>query len=597
MLKQLNYILNRRQKLHLVLLLLAFLVGSVFELIGVSAILPLVNVVIDPDVLQEGLYALLCRILQAGDVRDFIVKYCIFLIGYYIFKNLYLLFMYNIQFRYTFNNKARISNDLMAVYMQQDYLELINRNVAELSRNLSVDVDLCFALILAVLNILCEGCTALVLGMYLLIQSPGVTVSLMIIMGISVLIFTKFYRHRLAACGERYRTMDAVRKKWLLQTFSGIKEIKVNDREDYFYSHYARANYAFADAGRMQKLNEMLTRPVIETACIGGLLGIIAFQIAGGATIQSYISVLSVFAMAAMRLLPSFNRIMSNASSVMASRPGLDALYQDMVMAEQMRRNHTEQEGRPVHLDESVEVEHVTFRYPGRTEPVLDDVSLSIPRNHSVAFIGPSGAGKTTLADIILGLMPPGQGTVRVDGADIYRNLAGWHRIVAYIPQNIYLIDDTIRANILFGREEEPDTDERIWQALRSAQLDEFVRSQPDGLDARVGDRGVKLSGGQRQRIGIARALYGNPCMLVLDEATSALDNETEAAVMEAISGLQGSITLLIIAHRLSTIQNCDTVYEIKNGQVRTVSKQKVMEYRIPSPAPAAAASPAGAGV
>ena len=223
MLKQLNYILNRRQKLHLVLLLLAFLVGSVFELIGVSAILPLVNVVMDPAVLEEGLYALLCRILQAGDVRDFIVRYCIFLIGYYIFKNLYLLFMYNIQFRYTFHNKAQISNDLMAVYMEQDYLELINRNVAELSRNLSMDVDLCFALILAVLNILCEGCTALVLGAYLLIQSPGVTISLMIIMGISVLIFTKFYRHRLAACGERYRTMDAVRKKWLLQTFSASR--------------------------------------------------------------------------------------------------------------------------------------------------------------------------------------------------------------------------------------------------------------------------------------------------------------------------------------------------------------------------------------
>ena len=238
-----------------------------------------------------------------------------------------------------------------------------------------------------------------------------------------------------------------------------------------------------------------------------------------------------------------------------------------------------------MHLDQAVQVEHLTFCYPGSTEPVLDDVSLSIPKNHAVAFIGPSGAGKTTLADIILGLMPPRQGTVRVDGIDIYHNLAGWHSIVAYIPQNIYLIDDTIRANILFGREEEPDTEARIWQALRSAQLDAFVRSQPEGLDTRVGDRGVKLSGGQRQRIGIARALYGNPRMLVLDEATSALDNETEAAVMDAISGLQGSVTLLIIAHRLSTIQNCDTVYEIKNGSVRAVAKQKVMEYRAPSPA------------
>ena len=578
MLKKINYILDRKQKLHLVFLLAAFVIGSVFELIGVSAILPLVNVVMDPAVLDGGLYALLGRILQAADVRDFIVRYCVFLIAFYVFKNLYMLFMYNIQFRYTYNNKARISNDLMAVYMRQDYLELINRNVAELSRNLSVDVDLCFALILAVLNILCEGCTALVLGVYLLLQSPVVTLSLLVIMGLSVWLFSVFYRRRLAACGERYRQMDAVRQKWLLQTFNGIKEIKVSDREEYFYRHYETANYAFADAGRMQKLNEMLTRPVIETACFGGLLGIIAVQIGGGAAIQNYISVLSVFAMAAMRLLPSFNRIMSNASSVMASMPGLDALYEDMRQAARMRAVRTEQEGRPVRLETAVQVEHLTFCYPGKEEPVLRDVSLTIPKNHAVAFVGPSGAGKTTLADIILGLMPPHQGAVRVDGVDIYRNLAGWHRIVAYIPQTIYLIDDTIRANVLFGREAGPDSEARIWAALRSAQLDAFVRAQPDGLDTKVGDRGVKLSGGQRQRIGIARALYSQPQMLVLDEATSALDNETEAAVMEAISGLQGSMTMLIIAHRLSTIQGCDTVYEIKNGRVRQVEKEQVLE-------------------
>ena len=576
MLKKLNYILNRKQKVHFFFLLLAFIVGSFLELLGVSAILPLVNVIMDPNVLQTNqLYAMLARLLQAADVRDFIIKACVALIAVYVLKDIYLLFMYNLQFGYTYKNKARIANDLMGVYMRQDYLALIDHNVADLLRSLSTDIDCCFALILALLNILCESFTALTLVAYLMFQSPQTMLSLMAIMALFVLVFTHFYRRRLAACGRRYRDRDAARQKWLLQTFHGIKEIKVMGREQFFYQNYTAANYAYADADREQNLNQMLTRPMIEIACIGGLLGIIAVQIAGGAPVQDYISVLSVFAMAAMRLLPSFNRIMSNASSVMASLPGLDALCEDMRRASAMRRTLPPQTGAPVTLQQGIEVRDVTFAYPGSEKPVFSHVDLSIPKNHSAAFIGPSGAGKTTIADVLLGLIQPQQGSVCVDGADIFRNIASWHKLVAYIPQSIYLIDDTIRANVTFGTAEDAVDDSRVWQALHSAQLDEFVRGLDHGLDTIVGDQGVKLSGGQRQRIGIARALYNDPQVLVLDEATSALDTETERAVMDAINSLQGSKTMVIIAHRLTTVRGCDIVYEVKDGRITRLTPEE----------------------
>ena len=574
MLKKLNYILDSRQKWQLLFLLITFILGSFLELLGVSAILPLVNVIMDADILQSGYYALLGQILAAADVRDFIIKYCVLLIALYIFKDLYLLFMYNLQFAFTYRNKACISNRMMKIYMQQDYLNLIDHNVTDLLRSLSADIDLCFALILALLNILCESFTALTLIIYLTVQSPQTMVSLMIIMGAFVLVFTRFYRRRLAICGERFRTLYAEKEKWLLQTFHGIKEIKVMGREEFFYRNYADTNYAFAEADRKQNLNQMLTRPMIEITCIGGLLSIIAVQIACGAPIAQYISVLSVFAMAAMRLLPSFNRIMSNISSVLASIPGLDALADDMRRANAMHRQLPAQTGAPVRLEHAVEVRGLTFTYPGKTRPVLQDVSLTIPKNSAVALIGASGSGKTTLADIILGLIQPQSGSVCVDGNSIFDNLDSWHKLVAYIPQNIYLIDDSIRANVAFGSEGEEISEERIWQALESAQLDTFVRSLEKGLDTMVGDQGVKLSGGQRQRIGIARALCHNPEVLVLDEATSALDSETETAVMEAINRLQGNKTILVIAHRLTTIRNCDTIYEIRNSGVTPLSHE-----------------------
>ena len=280
-------------------------------------------------------------------------------------------------------------------------------------------------------------------------------------------------------------------------------------------------------------------------------------------------------------MLPSVNKISSYFAAIVHNGVVIDKVrdeYREIHEHEKNIRlvemeNTGKAEQKIITLNSEIKVENLEFSYPDTESPVLSNVSIQIPKNYSAAVIGPSGAGKTTFVDLILGILTPQKGDITVDGIDIHEGMRSWHDKIGYIPQTIYMLDDTIRNNIAFGDSEEID-DERIWEALRKAQLEEFIKEMEEGLDTVIGEAGVRLSGGQRQRIGIARALYRQPEVLVLDEATSALDNETEAAVMEAIDSLQGKMTMLIIAHRLSTIQNCDIVYKVENGQV-TVDKRK----------------------
>ena len=288
-----------------------------------------------------------------------------------------------------------------------------------------------------------------------------------------------------------------------------------------------------------------------------------------------------MFAVAAFRLLPSFNRITNFLSIILFNKPAVDAVYHDLKEIEQIEKgtNYNEKENvKRTQLKKKIEIRNVCFHYPESEQKVLDMVSFEIKKNQSVAFIGPSGAGKTTLADILLGALAPTYGEIKVDGENINENLRSWQKNLGYIPQTIYLMDDTIKNNIAFGIEESEIDQKKLEEAIEKAQLRDFIEALPEGLETEVGERGVKLSGGQRQRIGIARALYNDPDVLVLDEATSALDNDTEKAVMEAIENLSGSKTLIIIAHRLTTIQNCDIVFEVKEGKVKKVDKDQVLK-------------------
>jgi len=389
------------------------------------------------------------------------------------------------------------------------------------------------------------------------------------LVGIFGIVFLKVFKKRLRAAGRKSRDKQGTTRQAVLEALGGIKEIKVLNREQVFVEDYNEEYKDYAESNRRFKVYSMIPKPVMETVSISGLLLIVCVKVGMGADPVSFIPTISVFAVGAFRMLPSANRMAEYLSRIMFSKPAIDSIYHDLKQIEELMENlKCIEDTQQISFEKEIKVEHITFGYPGSEKYVFQDASLVIPKNKSVAFIGPSGQGKTTLADIILGLLEPQEGQVLVDDVDIRHGMHAWNKKLGYIPQTISLLDASIRDNILFGVEKEKIDESRLQEAIKEAQLKEFIDTLEEGLNTVIGEGGVRLSGGQRQRIGIARALYHNPEVLVLDEATSALDNDTEAAVMEAIDYLAGSKTLIIIAHRLSTIQNCDLVYRIEAGAV-----------------------------
>ncbi len=573
MLHKIRYVLDHEQKRKIIWLWFAMIIAGFLEMLGVSSILPVISALVNPEAIEQNqIYNLLCNYLYIGSFRGFVAVAILGLILIYVVKNTFLLLLYRSQYRYIYYNQRIISNKLMQCYMAQDYIFHTTHNVAELQRNVSTDVSGFFTVILHFMELFTEGITCFFLVVFLLVQDVQTTLFLMVILCVFMLLLLKVYRRRMAIWGERNRECAALLNKWILQSFGGIKEVKVNSIERYFLNHYDKTYMRYAGIQAKQLLYNVAPRPVMETLCICGLLGFLGIRIYTGESPTNFVAVMSVFAAAAIRMLPSFSRISNAISVIMYNKPSLEAVYSDLKSIESLKKNLSAEndDTKEVRFNREIVVDKVSFSYPSNPDKIiLNKVTLEIPFNKSVALIGASGGGKTTLADLILGILAPTSGDIQLDGEySIFDNLRGWHKTVGYIPQTIYLTDDTIRANVAFGIDPDQIDDERVRNSLRDAQLLDYIESQKDGIYTQIGDRGVKLSGGQRQRIGIARALYRQPSLLVLDEATSALDNETEAAVMESIDSLAGSLTIIIIAHRLSTIQNCDIVYEVKDGNV-----------------------------
>ena len=581
MLKKINYVLDRKQKIHLVLLLIVIFIGAFVELLGVSSILPVVNVATSTETIEQTWYLLwLKQKLGLQDSGQMLIALSVLLIIIYILKNIYVTMMYNMQYSFIFENQKKLAVKLMDCYMHQNYLFHVSKNVAELQRNVTSDVNGFFTVVLNSLQFLAEISVCVVLVIYLLMQDFVTTMAVAVLLFIFIGFFAGIFKKILGEKGRKNREVNVQVTKWILQSFSGIKEIKVINAEDFFVHNYNKYYSQFATLQRQQSMLTFVPRPVMETVCICGLLLAVILKLTiDSSNIASFIPTLSVFAIAAFRMLPSFNRITGYLGGIMFSKPSIDAIYQDLKEVEQLlkQRESIEKTDESVLLTKSIKMEQVSFKYPESEKWILKQASLEIKRNSSVAFVGASGAGKTTAADIILGLLEPQEGQILVDNTDIRTNMAAWHEKIGYIPQTIYLMDDTIKANIAFGVDVSKVDEERIHTVLKEAQLDEFIAQLPDGINTEIGDRGVKLSGGQRQRIGIARALYRNPEVLVLDEATSALDNDTEKEVMEAIDSLHGTRTLIVIAHRLSTIKSCDEIYEVGNGKFQLKSKQEVL--------------------
>ncbi len=568
--KKICYIFDKKQKLKAALLFLVIIVGAFVELVGVSAVLPFISAVLNPDqILEAPVLGDLYRILGFADINEYIVFLGGAIIVVYILKNIYVYIMHSMQYRFTYENQRMLSYKMMNCYMKQPYLFHLDHNSAELSRNINEDTVSFFEAILAGLQLASEGGVCLALLLFLLYQDVSITLGIIALVGGFGIVFMKVFRKRLKAAGKKSRNKQGSTKQAVLEALGGIKEIKVLNREQVFVEKYNEDYKDYAESNRRFKVYGMIPKPVMETISISGLLLIVCIKIALGADAATFIPTISVFAVAAFRMLPSANRIAEYLSRIMFSKPAIDAIYHDLKEIDGLLENmRSVEDTDEISFQKEIVVKDISFHYPNTEKNIFTHGNLTIPKNKSVAFIGPSGQGKTTLADIILGLLEPQEGAVLVDGVDIRRGMRAWNRKLGYIPQTISLLDASIRDNILFGIDKEQVNEKRLQEALQEAQLKDFVDTLEAGLDTVIGEGGVRLSGGQRQRIGIARALYHNPEVLVLDEATSALDNETEAAVMEAIDYLAGSKTLIIIAHRLSTIQNCDLVYQIDGGEI-----------------------------
>ena len=567
-------IFDRKQKWQLVGLGIMIFIGGLLETLGVSAMIPVVQALLAPDELMGYIDRIpvvknLCDALSITTVKQVTMALLYGMMAIYVIKNLYILLLTYMQNTFITKNRNRMISRVMAEFLNRPYEKYLGADIPTVFRITDSDIPQTFSLILAMLQLASEAVVTCLIFMVLLLNDPGMTLFIIAVFGLLTLFIVKVFKPRLNRIGARNQAIQSRIAKWRIQATYGLKDVKVLNREEFYVRNYYETGKVGAEVARNYAVLNNMPRLLIETVFIVSVLGFLVVYINGGGDITAMVTTISAFAIAAVRVLPSVNRINTYITEIAYTQPSLDFVYDnlqegmktDAMLAERRAYSQVEK----LKLDHQIELDHISFHYPDSDKNIFEDAHMIVPKGKSVGIIGTSGAGKSTIVDILLGLLHAQTGTITCDGVDIFKNYESWLAQIGYIPQSIYLIDESIRDNIAFGIDADKIDEKRIWEVLEEAQLKEFVEELPEGLDTTIGDRGVRLSGGQRQRIGIARALYNDPEILVFDEATSALDNDTEAAVMEAVNSFHGRKTMIIIAHRLNTIEKCDMIYKVEN--------------------------------
>lgn len=574
-LQQLNYLLTKKTKRTLVLVVIMSVVGSAAELLGVTIVLPIVELAMDQGSGEGRLASILRDITGANTKEELLIWMIVITIAVYIIKNIYVCYMYSRQFKFAATVKQEAATRLMKSYLSRPYSFFLNKNSSELIRSVGTDTGQLFQLLSNLLTIFSNALTAACIIVFLATTNLAMTVTVGVILGTCLMVIVFGLQKINRRNGEINIQLHGFLLKHLQQAFEGVKEIKIMNTEGYFIDTYATTFRRSTNLDVKYSILNTMPKYLIESFAVIAVLSFLGVNIVCNPNYMELLPQLAAFCVAAFKLLPSVNAIYASFNSVVYYKASIDVVYNDIKLAEECEaENEFINDGNnELVFENDIRLENVSFRYEGSDHDVLRGINIDIKKGQSVAFVGASGGGKTTTADIILSLLSPTSGRVLVDGVDIKSNKKAWRDKFGYIPQGIYLIDDSIRRNVAFGVPEDQIDDARVWGALKEAQLEGFVKTLAEGLDTEVGERGARISGGQKQRIGIARALYRNPEILVFDEATSALDNETEKEVMAAIDGLQGTKTIIMIAHRLSTIENCDVVYKVENGNIEKTEK------------------------
>ena len=565
--KKIWHLLTSEQRRATIALLGFMIIGMVLETMGVGLVIPALALMTQSDIaIKYPELQPFVSSLGNPSHEQLVVYGMLVLVSVYTVKALFLSFLTWIQMKFVFNVQADLSQKLFFGYLHQPYTFHLQRNSAQLIRNVVAETNLfTHSGLKSGMIILTEFLVLLGISSLLLIVEPFGTLLVVCVLGMAGWTFYVYTRGYIFRWGKARQFHEGLRIQYLQEGLGGVKDVKLRGRENKFLSQYQLHNTGSARVGQYKSTMQVLPRIWLELFAIIGLAVLVLSMIWQGKALETVLPTLGLFAAAAFRLIPSVNRILSAIQSVRFTLPVIDTLYSECKYFDE---NKSSQDGVVFPLERCISLEKVNFSYPSTNNMALSELNMSIAKGASVGFIGGSGAGKSTLVDIILGLLAPTSGVVKVDGTDIQTNTRSWQDQIGYVPQSIFLTDDSLRRNIAFGLSDDVIDEDAIDLAVHAAQLEDFVKELPQGMDTVVGERGVRLSGGQRQRIGIARALYHDPQVLVLDEATSSLDTATERDVMNAVNVFHGNKTLIIVAHRLTTVEHCDRLYRLENGRV-----------------------------
>ena len=548
------------------------LVGAVLETASIALVLSVITAIATPDAVESNKYvALVYNGFHFTSMTTFTVTVMALLIAAYVLKNVYLFIQWKVQYAFVYRNQFRTSERMLKSYLRRDYEYFLFADTAVVQRSITADVNNMYGLILSLLTIVSEGIVFIALVVVIFLIDPVLCLVIAALLLLTMFFITKILKPVMRRSGKENQDFYSALFKWISEIVQGIKEVKVSGKEKFFVSEYGKCGNGYVNAVERYSLYNNTPKLLIETVCVAGMIGYLLVGVLQGNDVSSSIPTLGTIAVAAMKLMPSANKINNQLNSISYFEPFLMHVSDNLIdetSAKNTDLSFAYESYEKLSIKKGIYLKDITYKYPQTEKYIFEHAEMEIPIGSSVGIVGESGSGKTTIVDVLLGLLKLEGGAVYADDVDTKTCYRSWLKNVGYIPQMIYMLDGSIRENVAFGITGDDIDEEKVWEALREAHLDEFVKSLPLGLDTQIGERGVRISGGQRQRIGIARALYNDPEVLILDEATSALDNDTEAQIMESINALHGKKTLVIVAHRLQTIEKCDMVYRVQDGKI-----------------------------
>ena len=557
------YLLSSEQKKRLIIVLILLIFGTILEMIGIAVLLPLLSIFSGGNNFDFIKYFFHEKNITSEKLILYLVT---IIVSFYLLKFLFLVFLSWRQSDFITSLSYKLTSDLFKGYLNQSYLFHIQNNTSILLRNLQAELGQFTTYVQAAVLLLLEFMTIIGIGSVLVYNQPMAAFVAAFFLLIVVYFFNKYTKNKIVLWGKVRQEQGEKINKHFFQGLGGIKEVKFFRKENHFYNQAQQILKTSSDISTKYLTIGQIPRYFLEFMALLGIFIIIVVMQIRGMTSKTIFPILGLYLAASFRIIPSINRVLNSLQTMKYLNPVIDVLFNEFKLI-----NNTTvpiESSVDTTFRKQIELNNICFSYPNSETKVIDNLSIQIQKGTTIGIIGKSGSGKSTLIDILLGLHNQTSGEILVDGVNIASNIRSWQQNIGYVPQNVYLIDDTIMANVAFGISPELINEDSVDKAIRSAQLSELIKTIPGGKNSIVGERGIKLSGGQKQRIGIARALYSDPDILVLDEATSALDNENEANFMETILHYKNSKTIIIVAHRLSTLKSCDIIYEISNGEI-----------------------------